>query len=411
MGWRALAALAGPFERLTREGKALATVVCGAAAFSVDVSRTESHVLLVGASSLLLASLFFTRGRELVGVTAEVRAPRRVAVGEALSITVSIRNEGAEDHRGIRIDPPRLSRDGAWAGPAPTLATLPASGRESAVLSARFSVRGEHRLGAFRAAALVPFGLAQGAAIRTEPLRFVVVPRLARVTSLTTPQGRRHHPGGVARASSTGDATELLGVRPYRPGDPIRDLHARSWARLGFPVVREYQQEYFTRVGVVVDTDARAGAAHLEAGLSLAAGIIARLCSGEALVDVILVGDRVHTLSLGRSLGTIDEALDVLASVRAGPALLAAPLLARLGPHLERLSSIVVVALSWDEERAAITRGIEGRGVGCAAFLVVASASAGTGTGAGETGRSARRPGGPREIPISAITAGEELAL
>ena len=33
---------------------------------------------------------------------------------------------------------------------------------------------------------------------------------------------------------------------------------ARSWARTGIPVVREYQEEYFSRVGVVVDTDKEA---------------------------------------------------------------------------------------------------------------------------------------------------------
>src|SRR5262249_59829460 len=85
--------------------------------------------------------------------------------------------------------------------------------------------------------------------------RFLVVPKLARVEHVSTPLGRRYQPGGVALASKTGESMELIGVRPYRAGDVVRDLHAKSSARLGFPVVREYVQEYFTRIGVVLDTD------------------------------------------------------------------------------------------------------------------------------------------------------------
>src|SRR5690606_26014556 len=118
-----------------------------------------------------------------------------------------------------------------------------------------------------------------------------------------------------------------------RPGDAVRDLHARSWARTGVPVVREYQQEYFTRVGVVLDTDIE-DAERLEAAVELAAGVIAHLSRGEALVDVLVVGDRVHELLVGRSLGYLDQALELLATVERGPRFRADDLLRQLHPHL-----------------------------------------------------------------------------
>ncbi len=112
----------------------------------------------------------------------------------------------------------------------------------------------------------------------------LVIPRIADVKRLRTPMGQRYQPGGVALASKTGESMELLGVRPYRAGDRVRDLHVRGWARTGKPVVREYQQEYFSRIGVVVDTDGAAGTpAQLEAAISLAAGAVAQLSRGEAL--------------------------------------------------------------------------------------------------------------------------------
>jgi uncharacterized protein (DUF58 family) len=200
-------------------------------------------------------------------------------------------------------------------------------------------------------------------------VKIYVVPRVANVARLPHALATRHQPGGVLLASKSGEAMDLLGVRPYRPGDPVRDLHARSWARTGIPVVREYQQEYFTRVGVVLDTDVADGE-RLEAAIELAAGIVAHLSGGEALVDVIVVGDHVYELTLGRSLGYLEQALDLLSAVEQGPKLQAAVLLRRLEPYLSRLSSVVVITLGEGEERRALLTSIEHRGLACTTIHV-----------------------------------------
>ena len=126
-----------------------------------------------------------------------------------------------------------------------------------------------------------------------------MVPPVAKVVKLTTPALARHQPGGVPRVSSTGESFDLRGVRPYRAGDPIRDLHARSWARTGYPVVREYQQEYFRRVAVVLDPDTSAAphAAVLDALVSLAAGVASALAREDTLVDLVVVGHELHELN------------------------------------------------------------------------------------------------------------------
>jgi uncharacterized protein (DUF58 family) len=188
---------------------------------------------------------------------------------------------------------------------------------------------------------------------------------------IAMPLGGRHQPGGVALASKSGESMDLLGVRPYRPGDPVRDLHARSWARTGTPVVREYQQEYFSRVGVVLDTDlAVADDTLLEAAISLAAGVVAHLSRGEALIDLLVVGDQVHDMTLGRSLGFLDQALDVLACVRSGPALSPDALLFRLAPYLPRLSGLILVALAADDSRQRFADRVRGYGVTCHVVVV-----------------------------------------
>ena len=117
------------------------------------------------------------------------------------------------------------------------------------------------------------------------------------------------------------------------PGDPVRDLHASTWARIGVPHVRKYQQEYFTPVGVVVDTDrTTAGETQFEAALSLAAGVLVHLSRGEALIDLLVLGDQVHPLALGRNLGFLNQALDLLACIVPEAPLSVEALQARMNP-------------------------------------------------------------------------------
>lgn len=354
-------------------------------------------MLLLASLALLVAALAFTRAYRLEGVRAELSVPRRVSVGDELSISIQLHNAGQKAHHHIRIEPPLLGWDGRFTEPAAEFAELLPGERHKSLAKARFSERGEHQLEAFRAMALLPLGLSQGPAVRTLASRFVVVPRVARVVSLSTPEQRRHQPGGVSRASRTGDATDLLGVRPYRAGDPLRDLHARASARHNQPMVREYQEEYFTRIGVVVDTALNgASAAQLEGALSLTAGIVARLCGGEALVDVLVAGRHVETLSLGRSLGSLEQALDVLAVTRAEADFAADRVLAQLAPHVARLSSVVFVALAWDEPRAAFVAALEARALRAVVFVV---------------GEPAARSPRYTTVSLAAITSGQEIAL
>ena len=251
--------------------------------------------------------------------------------------------------------------------------------------------------------AVVPLGLTHGRAVASAGASFVVVPRVAPVLELRTPLAHRHQPGGVALASRTGESMELMGVRPYRPGDPIRDLHARTWARTGTPAVREYRQEYFTRMAVALDTErGKASDATFEAAISLAAGVVAHMSRGEALIDLLIVGDHVHELTLGRSLGFVGQALDLLACVEPGPPAGALHLRRHLAAHLGRLSAVVLVVLDWDAPRQDFASWIRRHGVACRVLQVApASPAAAPGPPAGE----------PTMVTVEAICGDTGLRL
>ena len=76
----------------------------------------------------------------------------------------------------------------------------------------------------------------------------------------------------------TTDQADVRGVRPYRPGDPIRGIHWRSSARRGELMVREYDAAPSPELVLVVepwlpDNPTAGTRANLEAALSLAVTI------------------------------------------------------------------------------------------------------------------------------------------
>ena len=368
------------YSGFTPEGRFLLIAWPIIGAIALNIRYSQSYMLFSVVTGVMLAAMMM-RGRfPLRGVDLQVSTAPRVTVGERSSFTVTVRNRGSQLHQALRVEGPFLPWDGSWSAGQRGIRQLSPAEQATVVLRATFIERGNHHLDPFLVKATVPLGLTCSVPVESAGVRFTVVPRIAPVKRLETPLGQRYQPGGVALASRTGESMELMGVRPYRPGDPIRDLHAKSWARLGEPVVREYQQEYFSRVGVVLDTETRKlDDPVLEAAVSLSAGVVANLSRGEALIDLLVVGHNVHQLTLGRNLGFLEQALDLLACVRPGPALDTAALEARLDPHLSRLSCVVMVALSWDEPRRRLAQRISSRGVGCRVLLVCQQADPGVG--------------------------------
>ncbi len=405
-------------ERVSSEGGPFLLLAGLSSLAALDVMRTQIYVAWGALAGLLVASLAWSTAYRLVGVRANVLVPRRVVQGTPTTFAVILENEGEREHASLRVRGPFLPWDGTYSRRPSGVARLPAGGRARVEAELVFQSRGAHHLDTFSVQALVPLGLALGPPTHTDEPRFLVVPKVARVAGLTLPRARRHHPGGVPRAVHTADSRELAGVRPYRAGDPVRDLHVRTWARTGQPFVREYQEEYFAHVLVVVDASARAEAPSkprsrfararageddaLEGALSVAAGVVAKIVGGEALIDLAVTGDAAAGgvgagVPLGRGRGTLDAALDRLATVERGAPLDVAATAAALVRDRDRISSIVLVLSAADEARAALVRELRAEGL---AIVVAVVTDAGDGAVEGAT-----------SIAATAVLAGEVVSL
>ncbi len=352
------------YGALSREGRVVFVLAMFVIIGSLDVNQSSNHMLASLLAGALVASLAARRWFAMGDVSLDIEAPSRVTAGHEVQVRIKLTNRGPRTYGALQLERPFLSWDGSWMGPPLSMDGLPAHHAHTLQTRARFDARGRHYLDSFVVAEALPMRLALGPGRRSNGTPFLVVPRVAPVDHLRLSMIPRFQPGGVPLASKTGESSELYGLRPYRRGDRLRDLHARSWARTGKPVVREYQQEYFTRVGVFLDTDlSDTSERAFEAAISLAAGIVLHLSRGEALIDLLVTGDELHALTVGRSLGTFEQALDHLACAQPGPPFDRARTLGLLTPYLGRLSSVVLVVNHWDPPRQRLAQAMRTRGV------------------------------------------------
>ncbi len=260
---------------------------------------------------------------------------------------------------------------------APTAHRLAAKESVRLAMAIRPLRRGLYTLNGLRVYSTFPFNLFRtGPAVdRRESL--LVLPSFHPLHTVDVPVGTRYQPGGIALTSHVGESPEYIGNRDYRPGDPFRRIEPRAWARLGTPVVREYQEEYYCRVAVVLDTfippgrgrPEPTGFADLEAGVSLAAAVADAMSRGEYIIDFFAAGPDLYVFRSGRHTALLENMLEILASVdecRTNPFETVTP---ALSEELGTVSAVIFVLLDWDESRRQLVRAaVE---AGCSARVVI----------------------------------------
>ena len=202
------------------------------------------------------------------------------------------------------------------------------------------------------------------------PEALLVMPRTHPVAPLDLPGSRRLQPGGVAFAGRVGEAEEFVSLRDYRPGDTPRRIHWKAWARTGRPVVKEYQDEFFVRHALILDTFGDGESERFEAAVSIAASHVMQPRSNDALLDLMFVEGQAYTLTQGRGLGAPAELLRVLATVTESHGAGFAGLAEAVELAAHRLSGAICVLLAWDEPRQRLVAALRARGIPVRVWLV-----------------------------------------
>lgn len=183
--------------------------------------------------------------------------------------------------------------------------------------------------------------------------------------------GRHFHLGGVTRAAAVGDSEEFIGLREYRPGDPLRHMHWRSFAKRGIPVMKKYQDEYFDRHALIVDTFlGTAGPINFEAEVSVAASFIQSSRPNDSILDLIFIKQKIWRLSTGRGLSDNRHVLMQLAELQPSDVDGFEHVAEYLRRHEDRLASIIMVCTTWDAIRQTFVEELQNRRLRCLPLLV-----------------------------------------
>lgn len=342
--------------KLTMTGRFVAAAMCVASLGTVSVVIPVYQVFFVASGLLVTALVLGIATRTPVKLVGNF--PERTTAGTTTELKYRLVNRGRHSvldvslempyrHSAFRVEPASGCIPVLKAGESGTLAVE---------LTARR--RGVHSSPALMAVSTFPFGLVRTALGQHRVGKLTILPAFHPIRELDVPLSTRYQPGGIALSSQIGESPEYIGNREYVPGDNTRRLDHRSWARLGRPVVREYQEEYFCKIALILDTYVPArrkvgadGFPELEAAISVTAAIVDVLSRGEYVIDLFAAGPELHVFRSGRHTAPFDYVLDLLAGVAACRRNPFDELTPAVQDQAESVSTTICVFLNWDEDR------------------------------------------------------------
>ncbi len=222
--------------------------------------QQSNMILLVAglASGPLVASLFVGGG--LGKSRPSRRAPRYVFAGGPLAIDYVIENKRrVVPALALWVEDQLVAEDrtvSGWTAPLPRVffARVTARGKGRARWEGTAPGRGRYQFGALELVSRAPFGLIERRMPVKAPGELLVYPAIGRLTrtwqhvqrqTTQTRRGRRH--------DRSAQQQEYHGLRDYRPGDSPRWVHWRTSARLGRPMIKEFEQQHEEDLAILVD--------------------------------------------------------------------------------------------------------------------------------------------------------------
>lgn len=199
----------------------------------------------------------------------------------------------------------------------------------------------------------------------------IALPKRYPMPQLQWVSERHFHRGGLTLAATVGDSEEFVGLREYRPGDALRHIHWRSFAKRGVPVVKEHEDEFFDRHALVVDTYLGPLApAYFEAAVSIAASLIHSDRPSDSILDLVFIEQQVWRLTTGRGLSNNGQILAQLAELQPAQTDEFDHVTTYLRRYLDRLASVVIICTTWDPRRQAFLEELQHRRLRCLTFRV-----------------------------------------
>ena len=389
-------------RRLTPAGWAMtaALLMTGAVGLDIENSMTyQAFALLLALLHFSFASSFFFRAK----FSATRRLPRVGTAGQPMFYKIAVRNLTAKPQTGLVL----LEN---LADPRPAFAEWLAfqtavERRSRAFRVSKRKARNPFHIADVKEAEIPPlpphgegeargeifprrrgilkfsgvtvarpdlFGLFRSFITVPAPQTVLILPKRYPLPDIALPGALRYQEGGVALAANVGASEEFVALRDYRHGDPLRHIHWRSWAKTGKPIVKEFEDEFFVRHALVLDTfDDEPNSEVLEEAVSVAASFACTILTQESLLDLLFVGNQSYCFTAGRGLAHADQMLEILASVKHCPDKKFEVLEQLVLNHIAAVSGCICVLQRWDAARKKFVERLKSLGVPLLVLIVV----------------------------------------
>lgn len=233
--------------KVTREGRYFLGITFGVGLAAINTGNNLLYLLLGVLLALILVSGIMSE-IALRGLTVRRRLPTRAQVGRPHLVEIEVHNKKkklpsyAIEVEDIRAAQPADKRC-FFLKVSPTSTQVAAYRRTP-------QKRGREAHVAFRVATRFPFGLFEKSRQIEVPGELIIYPA---VHTVRLPPPRARTSGAGARVAVRGGSEDLLGLRPYRPGDDTRQVHWRKSAAMGSLVLREHSAEGAPDVEIELD--------------------------------------------------------------------------------------------------------------------------------------------------------------
>ncbi|MDQ6988425.1 MAG: DUF58 domain-containing protein [Mariprofundaceae bacterium] len=238
--------------------------------------------------------------------------------------------------------------------------------------------RGWVHFSRLRLALAEPFGLMyrfetheQAQSLLVLPKRYVIPQHLSLVGV------QQYQQGGITQISAADDTQEFQSLREYRAGDSPRHIHWASLAKAEKPLVKQYQDEHFSRQVLVLDSFAdETKADTFEEAVSLAAGFALTMEHGDCLLDMMFIhktNKHTGTLTFDCALEQPEQMLQALANLDVCSQAKFQDLADLVLRQSTSFGACVLIVMAWDEERLAFVRQLLAQDIVLRVFLLIES--------------------------------------
>jgi len=253
--------------------------------------------------------------------------PDRVMAGQTVRLTFTLENVGrfAAYNLRLKLGPPQ--GDGADAieqiEDGPVISRLGPGQSVEVTIAIRPRRRGQYLIKEPVCLSSFPFNLFTFGASRKDrsglwPI--IVLPTFWHLRVATRGPSRQAPSGSTRFAGRMGFSPEYAGNRPFLPGDSLRQIDSRAWARLSVPATKEYHDDFDNRAALILDTAIPEAVLRsrpkeikeLEAAVSLCASV-AYSINDACLIDLLAAGPDLHQFTDRPRAVRLDKIQEILA--------------------------------------------------------------------------------------------------